>query len=267
MELLSNFNPLNFIAGNLTRNEFLISLFVPFSQLYFRIVTLDGSLDKPWLLFPAFLILPLSIVPTLFVNWEWIQKGQGGKPYDNWMYIPIILHVLLMLILKTKPTLEIIIKITGITASIMIPYFIRESNNCKTMGFTQYANILGNSALVMGIAEIIPILFTTFTFLPVVGTFFSILDFIKLIPIVGKTLYWSIGYLLSYIILNMFNGTNINNYCSNNNLLLFGNIGIGLGILGFVLKTGRFGFNLSSYDDDEYDDDEDDEDYDEEYEE
>jgi len=260
---------MNFLKGNLSTSEFLISFLVPFSQIYFRMVKLDGSLDKPWLLFPLFLIFPLSILPTFYIHWNWLQKGQGGKPYDNWMYIPIILHVILMLILnRTKPSLELIIKLASITVGIMVPYFIREYNNCNQMGLNQMANVLGNSILIMGIAELLPSLFSILSFVPFVGMFFTLLGLIKSIPVFGETLFWSLGYLLSYVILNAINGKDIQKYCGNNKLLTFGFAGLGMGVLGFFLANFGFSRKKKVIEDDEEDyevEDDEAQDYEEDY--
>jgi len=257
MDFLKNLNP---AQGNLSKRDFLISLLVPFSQIYFRMTKLDGSLDKPWLFIPIFMVFPLSLVHTLYIHKEWLQKGQGGKPYDDWMYLPIVLHVLLNIFISlVQPPLEILIRFAVIFGAIMIPYFIRESKNCDN---PSYANIMANTAFVMGLSQIIPSVFSFLSFIPFIGLFFWILSFIQMIPIVGDTLYWSIGYVLSYVILNSVNGKDIAKYCGSgvDRLKTIGIAGIVLGFIGLFLEHG---FGGNNDEEEEYDED-DEEEYDEE---
>jgi len=236
MNFLKNLNP---AQGSLSRKDFLISLLVPFSQIYFRMTRLDGSLDKPWLFIPVFMVFPLSLVHTLYIHKEWLEKGQGGKPYDNWMYIPIVLHVILnILISVVKPPLEFLIKFAFIFCFIMIPYFIRESENCTD---SNYANIMANTAFIMGISQIMPTVFSTLSFIPFIGSFFTLLSFIQMIPGVGDTLYWSIGYVLSYVMLNSVNGNDITKYCGSgiDKLKTVGISGLVLGIIGLYLENNK----------------------------
>ncbi len=71
--------------------DLLLNLFgFGIGQLIVRINTLDGSLDKPWLLLPPFWIFPLSIVPTVYIYLDKITKGKGGSPIDMSLYIIIL---------------------------------------------------------------------------------------------------------------------------------------------------------------------------------
>lgn len=231
-----NLDPNTFFKGKLSNWELILGTLIPFSQLYFRLFYLDGSLDKPWLLIPFFLVLPLSFIPTMYVHWGWIDKGEGGSPFDNWMYIPMLFHVLITLFLnKMESKFDIVLRLSLIMISIMIPYFVREYNVCKKMGLNQIANIFGNAALIMGLAQTIPPLLSTASYFPMVGTFFSIVLLIRNIPVIGESLLWSIGYLLSYVVLNILNGLDKDIYCTRNYNIFLGFIGIIVGIFGYAL--------------------------------
>jgi len=65
-------------------------------QLFARIKYLNGSLDKPWLLF--FLFPPLSIIASIWFFLDWVDEGKGADPVDDFMYILPITSVLFSLI-------------------------------------------------------------------------------------------------------------------------------------------------------------------------
>ena len=206
-------------------------------QLYLRIIKLNGSLDKPWLLMPLFLMFPLSLIPTLMIHWNYLKKGAGTPVYDKWMYIPIIFYVLYNIFLEYLDSdFDMLFRLCGLFISILIPYFIRESNNCKELKLNQYANILSNSALVLGISYMCLPIVEILGYVPIVGLFFSLLGMIRDIPMIGETLLWSIFYIPTYIIINMFNYKNgIQLYCGRKNHYILGIIGVILSISGYYL--------------------------------
>lgn len=230
----------NIFSGKLSTSEFMISLFIPLSQLYFRLVKLDGSLDKPWLLFPLLLIFPFSLLPTLYLNWGSIAKGTGGKPYDNYMYIPIIFYVLLNMMLKsmrTFGTMDTILRLCGLLLAIMFPYYMRESVNCDKMEFDNIMNIVSNSSLVLGISYMCLPLISLASYFPFVGLTFSVLSMIRSVPIIGESFLWGLWYLPTYMINNVFQGLDINNYCTNNKYYTHLIVGLVLGIVGINLDN------------------------------
>ena len=230
----------NLFSGQLSTSEFMISLFIPLSQLYFRLVKLDGSLDKPWLLFPLLLIFPCSLLPTLYLNWGYVEKGQGGKPYDNWMYIPIIFYVLMNMMLNSirmPGMMELLIKLIGLMLAIMIPFYMREKNNCTEMKFDNIMNTVSNSSLVLGVSLMCLPIMSVVSYLPVIGIPMSLLAMIRMIPIIGEASMWGIWYLPTYMITNVFNGQNINEYCTSHNKYTYMIVGLVLAILGIELDS------------------------------
>lgn len=227
----------NPFKGELSGGELTASLFIPMAQLYFRIVKFNGSLDKPWLLLPFFLIFPFSILPTLMMNWGWVKKGKGESVYDNWMYLPIVFYVIYNLFLNyLKSDFDILFRLVGLFISILIPYFIREYNNCKKLGLNQLANIFSNSALVLGVSYLCLPLIQILGYIPLIGLLFSLLGKIRDIPGIGEPLLWSLWYLPTYIILNMFNYTKgLDKYCGRNTHYIYGIIGTILAISSYYL--------------------------------
>lgn len=74
---------------------------IPGAQLYARVEMLDGSLDHPWLLIPIFFIPPFSLIFAIMMKLGYINKGQGGKPYDWFMFIPVAIKFIIALILAS----------------------------------------------------------------------------------------------------------------------------------------------------------------------
>lgn len=227
----------NQFKGEFTTWEIITSLFVPISQLYFRIFNLNGSIDKPWLLMPFFLIFPFSIVPTIMMHFGYVVKGSGSPVHDNWMYLPVVFYVLYNIFLQyLKSDFDVLFRLGGLFVSIIIPYFIKEYYNCKSMGLTQFANIFSNSALVLGISYLCLPLIEILGYVPLMGLLFSLLGLLRAIPMIGEPLLWGIWYLPTYIIVNMFNYKDgMEKYCSRNHHYILGIVGIILAVGGYYL--------------------------------
>ena len=69
-------------------------------QLIVRIVSLDGSLDKWWLLVPPISVPPLSIIPAYLIYKNKVKRGQGGLPYDYYMFIPALTSIIIGLVVE-----------------------------------------------------------------------------------------------------------------------------------------------------------------------
>lgn len=231
------FGKLNIFKGKLSTMELLASLFIPMSQVYFRLFKLNGTLDKPWLLIPFFLIFPFSVLPTAFIQFGWIKKGEGGPVFDTWMFLPVLFYVLYSMFLEYLDTdFDMLLRLGGLFVSILIPYFIREAKNCKKIGLNQIANILSNSALVLGISYMCLPMIEIGSYLPLVGLVFSILSMMRGIPVIGEALIWGMWYLPTYMFLNVFNKVKgMEKYCGRNHHYILGIVGIVLAIGGYML--------------------------------
>lgn len=205
----------NIFNGKLSKMELIAGIFIPMYQIYFRLIKLNGSLDKPWLLLPFFLIFPLSILPTFMIHYGMLKNGNGGPVYDNFMYIPVIFYVLFNIFLENLDSdFDMIIRLAGVFAVSIIPYYLRESRNCKEIGMNQIANILSNSALVLGVSFMSLGAMQIASLLPIIGSAFSLLGLLREIPILGEGLIFALWYLPAYMFINVFNSVNgLDKYC------------------------------------------------------
>ena len=221
---------------------------IPFGQLWARVFWLDGSLDKAWLLFPLpFFAPPFSIIPALAIYFGYINKGQGGPTYDKFMLIPIIFKFILASLVpiflksfynnseyydededeyyeneeegpsETKIFLYIFIFQIFIG---MIPNLIRTSKLCPNLKFSSFIKAFFDSAMSNGIGEILPFVlkwipFTGFP-LKIISGVLTVIGLIIGIDLDEQfsNVLWSICFSLGYIMVNMFNGTNLNKYCN-----------------------------------------------------
>lgn len=207
----------------------LFMILVPLGQLWARIFWLDGSLDQAWMLLPFFWIPPLSAVPAFGAYWNYIKLGSGGEPpYDWYMLIPIIAKLLIGFFAST------LIENYGMTVSFFLlilqlgltslPHILRTLRGCKEKSFAftaiHFLKAFIDGSIENGISDILP---TILQFIPFVGTFLGILE---MIPVLGDMTYeliWIIGYVASYVIVNMVNqASSFNNQICN--LKSFSNI-------------------------------------------
>ena len=83
--------------------KFLLTFLGSFvGQLIVRITSLDGSLDKWWLLLPPLSIPPLSLIPAYLIYSDKVSKGHGGSPFDLYLLIPAISSIVLGLMIEKK---------------------------------------------------------------------------------------------------------------------------------------------------------------------
>jgi hypothetical protein len=197
----------------------LISI-IPFGQLWARTFWLDGSLDKAWLMFPFFLIFPFSIIPSLAMYFGFVKKGIGGKPYDNFMWIPIIFKFLLSFLIPkflelfyddpSDTTIFIYIFIIQLFIG-MIPNLIRTYKLCNNLPFNSFGKAFVDSTIANGVGELLPFILG---WMPFIGFFLTI---IGMIPVIGEqieNLLWSVSFAFGYIFINMVNANNLGKYCN-----------------------------------------------------
>lgn len=189
-------------------------------QLFMRIFKYGGSLDKPYLLFPLFFIPPFSFIPVIFAKLGWIKKTDVSNPLDIYILIPIIVRFLLIILLSKVVILNNnIIQIIVLLFALIIANLlhITTDNNCKdklniinntakatTDSMLQYASGILGTYLVL--------------FIPYVGAFIKNMRFLPISPYISKSInagIWSLGILMGYMLVNMFDGnfSNINDIC------------------------------------------------------
>jgi len=196
-----------------------------FAQLYMRIFVLEGSLDKIWLMF--FCVPPFSIVPALMMYYGAVLPGQGGKPYDYYMWLPTLLAIIgpyLSNILDNHDVNDIIQAIIESVIPLLggiFAFYLRDYNNCnekmKTINQSNDQpttnNLLyksfSNAIITFSIASIIE---TIISFIPIIGW---IITLIQMIPFVGPIVS-GLFYVIIYILVNMYNNTDVASYCLEN---------------------------------------------------
>ncbi len=243
----------------LTILKIILYILIPFAPLYARIVDFNGSLDHAWTMFPLFNIAPFSIVPILMMAYGKINKGKGGKPYDNLMWIPVVLRFIISLIggLSESIILKILCLVFSIL-SVMIPNLMRRNNLCKEkenekekenpyniMDQKQIYKSFVDSLFEVGFGEIFTVLII---FVPFIGIFFKILGMIPFIGTFINDIIWCFGFICGYIIVNMFNQDDIKDMCYpdkfNNKYdiikLVFGSIFlVGSGIFNMIGRRSK----------------------------
>ena len=205
--------------------KIILYILIPFAPLYARVVDFKGSLSHPWTMFPLFNIFPFSIVPILMMAFGKIKKGNGSKPYDHFMWIPIIFRFIASLLISMiieNPIIKTIVVLLLSILSIMVPNLIRRNKNCKdrkdSNNKESYSIISGkqwyrsfvDSLFELGIGEIFIVMMM---FIPGIGVAFRL---ISKIPVIGKftnDIIWSFGFTCGYIIINMYNQSNMKDMC------------------------------------------------------
>jgi hypothetical protein len=185
----------------------LLTIFLPYvGQLYTRIMYLDGSLDKPWLFF--FSVAPFSIVPALMIMFGLIEKGKGGKPWDFYILIPIVVNIFAGFIANKYYTgiKATIVKYLLVLVSFIISYYLRSRKICdsKSALITKISSDALLTHILIGVIAIV------LQYIPFIGIAVRIIT--KLIPY-GYLVIDAIAILLVYVATNMINGSS-KNYCT-----------------------------------------------------
>jgi hypothetical protein len=197
---------------NISWIQVLIYAFVPLGQLWARVFLLNGSLDKKWLFFPFLVFPPFSLLPMIMMKLGLVAKGKGLKPYDNMMFAPIVLHLLMTYLLgnmfeeESTYNLVYILLLFGATVGVLT---YRISKNCEFKTSYIGKNIM-DSTRIVAMAEFIPFIMG---FIPIIGKIYTIITMIPFIGSIAKELLWGIGYVSAYTLNNMLNQDNMDRYC------------------------------------------------------
>lgn len=183
------------------------TIIIPFvGQLIGRLVYLDGSLDKPWLLF--FSIPPLSLLPAFMMMFGLIKKGKGGKPWDSYIILPIIVNIIATFVLPRyyDENNSTILKYIFMAISFIIIYWIRSRKICNNEG-AKMTKIASDSLL----TYILMVVFTiALPYVPFLGVVIKIIS--KIIPFADIFMN-ALSILTIYVITNMINGSS-KKYCN-----------------------------------------------------
>ena len=182
----------------------LLTTVIPFfGQIIARISYLNGSLDKPWLL--LFGIPPLTLIPALMMMFGLIKKGKGGKPWDYYILIPIILNIIMGFVLKKYGIKGQIIKYVVLLLSFFFIYWLRSKKLCKNKS-ARFTKILTDSLITYILMEVMKIVLE---YVPLIGIMIKVID--KTIPY-GYLILDAFSIFCVYIITNMINSSS-SNFC------------------------------------------------------
>lgn len=227
-------------------NAYLMTIFPPL-QLLVRIFSMNGSLDKPWLLLFMFPIL--SAVPAGMMATGNVADGEGGVPYDNNMMIAPIIYSIGMLFSIfgqfggkklsgfSKFTVLLLQSIFPLIGS-YITFFLRDKAGCEKA--PPFHEPIFSAISTHGLAQLST---QMIGFVPFVGP--ALNKVIKEGGIGGQFINFYIYttvYLMVYTIMNMINGKNYKDYCSGAqnaeqvswNILKY--VLVGCGTLGTILS-------------------------------
>jgi hypothetical protein len=182
-----------------------------FGQLCMRIFKLNGSLDKPYLLFPLFFIPPFSFIPVIMAKLGMIKKlKDAGSPIDIYILIPIIFRFILILFMaQITNGMELFKQVGLIMIALFATNMIRSytTRNCdKVGGHNIFGNIMKSS--IDSMAEYSIGVLSTFLilFVPFIKPIFETINLLK-IPymhqIIDSTI-WGLGVGSGYLLVNMF---------------------------------------------------------------
>ena len=114
-------------------------------QIFVRMTSLDGSLDKWWLLVPPLSVPPVSIIPAYLIYMNKVKKGHSGYPFDMYMFIPaictVIVSILLEHIYKNNGVYASIIKFSISFLTLSLALYLRDFDICVKKSFKKSKDI------------------------------------------------------------------------------------------------------------------------------
>jgi hypothetical protein len=204
-------------ANKISWLQVLLYSFIPFGQLIVRIFYLNGSLDKLWLMFPMLLFFPFSLIPMLLIKFGFVQDGKGSDPIDKIMLLPLIARIVALFVLNkigiNTPIMFILINLLINLSTIFIANISRRYYNCEKEGITtdSIGKAIIDSTIAYAISELSPIIISH---LPFIGIVYKVLEAFTSNKNIINGIFSNMGFAISYILINMFNQDNINQFCS-----------------------------------------------------
>jgi len=204
-------------ANKISWLQVLLFSFIPFGQLIARIFYLNGSLDKLWLMFPMLLFFPFSLIPMLLIKFGFVQDGKGADPIDKIMLLPLIARIVALFALNSiginSPLLFILINLLINLSTILIANISRRYYNCEKEGITtdSIGKAIIDSTIAYAISEVSPIIIS---YLPFIGGIYELLGLFTQNGNIIDGIFSNMGFAVSYILINMFNQDNIDQFCN-----------------------------------------------------
>lgn len=227
---------------NLSILDYIIYTVIPGGQIFLRFFKLNGSLDKPYMFFPLFLLPPFSWIVLYLAKLGLFKRGTGGNPIDFYIIIPIIVKFISLLLFNKMPVLiGLIVKVALITVSLVVMNLLhfKKRDDCKsdnTRSFTVLLKSIIDSFIIYGGGMAAQILIN---FIPFIGEIYEV---IELIPIGGidkivEIIIWAIGGGFTYFLNNMIYNTE-KNVCKDSPSFIRNIIGL-VAIVFTVFKEGE----------------------------
>lgn len=205
-------------TGKLSWTEVIVLGIIPAGQLYARIFNFKGSLDKWWLMFPIALFPPISFLTLVLMKFGYINDGNGSDPVDKMILLPIIAKFFIPFIMPylidvDDTILTLIVSFIFKLLLVMTCNLYRRYDNCKDITFNSIGKAGIDSVISTSVGDVLPI---ALSYIPIVGFVYSVMS---IVPIIGDkniidSIFWSIGFGATYILINMFNQNDMGKYCS-----------------------------------------------------
>lgn len=213
----------------------------PFSQIYYRLTKFNGSLDKPWLLFPLFWIVPFTAVPTYYISKNKLKQGSSKiKIFDLLGFLPMGGVFLSHIISNMNPQFKFISTIPTLISA-MIAFYIKDNKKCRSKNFIKKTKRTLHSAMILisisillhlsllGLSRVIPIVG------PLFEAFYSS-------PFIENIIFICLTYL-AFLLTSMINNTpTIIKFCknvSNKSLLLTSIVTIALSVIKIIIPSAE----------------------------
>ena len=215
---------------------------LPFGQLWSRIFDYNGTVEMWWFFIPLFFIPPLQFIPVLFLYLGYIKNGKGGNVYDNYVWMPIITKLIINVVGKMIIPENYLFWISEIFVliSIIITKYLHTINSCKSANkevstsITKFNSTLIDSIFENSLASIFAIIFITLiSIIPGLGLLLKILLEMEIINNIIIFIFWMVSYISIYTMQNMFEQSNMNDFCNPSNINL---IKLAFGIIFMIIN-------------------------------
>ena len=248
--------------------EILFYFICPFvGQPIMRIKKFGGSLDKPYLFFPLFLIPPFTAVPLLVAYFGGLDKIEGSNPLDIYIIIPFIIRLILIFFaLELGSPRGKLLQNLILLGSIMFAntLHIYTQEYCKTLPDKIFTGKLGkiaiDSMLEYGLAVLILLIIYN---LPLIGRLFSAFkDGEGVFSNIIQSIAFGLSVAVAYLLVNMgdVNYSEQIDVCDGTISPWRGSISVIIYAIGmFIQLYSSIGGIISGDDDGDGDGDEDDE--------
>jgi len=131
------------------------------------------------------------------------------------MWIPIIMKTLVGWIVETYfediGILGFILPFILQLAATTLPHYIRSYTLCGKVQLNTLTKSISDAIIENGVADIAVV---GIKYVPLIGTLFSIIEYIPLLGGIVDQVIWSVIYAGTYIVINMINGIDLGNYCN-----------------------------------------------------